>query len=188
MSIIRRTIFWLITVGLVWVARGVWDYTPDIRERLTRSPLQSVIFVALLLVAIALFAWLFNEDATRPKMLWALLLGGAVALWGKDLLSGIAWGQIGALIGILVAMGALWYISTWDYIIEPGTGQRMVQGLKSRLAPRTPAPQATPATVAPTTTASQPAVVPHAGSSSVFQTAPPPPPPPPPARPATQAP
>lgn len=180
---IRRTIFWLMTVGLVWVARGVWDYTPELRERLTRSPIQSVIFIALLLVVIALFAWLFTEEASRGKVLLALLLGGAVTFWGKDLLSGIAWGQIGALFGILVAMVALWFITTWDYIIEPGTAQSMW----TRLAPRTPTPQAPPAaTSVPTQTASQPAVVTEGGSASVFET-PPPPPPPPPVPPATQA-
>lgn len=112
---IRRTIGFLASVILVWVARGIWDWTPELRERLGDSPWQSVGLLTLTVLAIVFLIWaLYDPDSW--KVLMTFLLGIGTALWGRDLLKGIEWSQTMTLLGAIFGLVLLWFITTWDEI------------------------------------------------------------------------
>ena len=109
----RRTFFFLVTVVAVWIARGVWDWNPDLRERVGDHPWQSMALLVLVVASVALLVW----GVVRPsslKVISAFVLGLAAAAWGRELLDGIGWTQIGVLALCLVALAALWAFTVLD--------------------------------------------------------------------------
>ncbi len=112
---VRRTIGFIATVVLLWVSRGVYDYTPDLRERLTESPWESLGLLVLTIVAIAALVWAVTHPSP-PRTVLAFGLGFGTALWGQQLLEGIGWAQTGSLLGVIAGLALLYFVTTWDEI------------------------------------------------------------------------
>lgn len=110
----RRTIFFAVTVVAVWIARGVWDYNPDLRERIEDHPWQSVGLLTLGIVTIVLLVWA-HYNLVWWKVTLAFVLGVAVTLWGRELLGGIGWEQVGIFVGCLAALVLLWALTVLDF-------------------------------------------------------------------------
>jgi apolipoprotein N-acyltransferase len=110
---IRRTIGFLVTVGLIGRLCYQLAWEPELRDRLLEEPWQSVGLLVLMVVAVAALVWAVL-DPDSWKVILAFLLGLATAIWGRELLEGITWSQIGILVGILAGLVVLWVITTWD--------------------------------------------------------------------------
>ena len=105
----RRLIGFILTVLLVGWSMYQLAWSPDLRELILDHPYQSVGFVAAVLFTLVLWLWLVL-DTNTPKAIGASVLSVIVALWGRELLDGISWGQIGVLFGalvVLVILGAI---------------------------------------------------------------------------------
>lgn len=114
---IRRTIGFIITVGLIGRLSYELAWQPDLRDRLLESPWQSVTLFALALGTIGFVLWsIFAPNGWRTLITFGL--GIATALWAQDLLQGISWAQLGILCGIVFGLVALWFITTWDEIFD----------------------------------------------------------------------
>ena len=138
---IRRILMFYVSMILGIRAGYQLAYEPDLRDRLAESPWQSIALLLVVLVTIAFVLW----SIVRPNQ-WrtavTFVLGIVSALWTQDLLEGISWGQLGLVAIILVAINALMYITTWDYIFGSAT-------TRSRLASRLAPPMTRPAPPAP---------------------------------------
>lgn len=118
-TMVRRTIGFILTViTMIWSTQQViWN--PDLKERIVDNPFQSFGFLVAVLATVALWLWLVF-DTNTPRAIGACVLSVIVALWGNDLLDGIAWGQIGMIFGSLVVIVILWYITVWNVITFRG--------------------------------------------------------------------
>jgi hypothetical protein len=106
---VRRLIGFILTVLLVGWSMYRLAWSPDLRELIMDHPYQSVGFVAAVLLTFVLWLWLVL-DTNTPKAIGASVLSVVVALWGRELLGGISWGQIGLLFAallVLVILGAI---------------------------------------------------------------------------------
>ena len=127
---VRKTVFFLITVVAVWIARGIWDWNPSLRGRIGDHPWQSVGHLALGVASVALLVW----GIVRPsswKVLLAFGLGVLAALWGKELLEGIGWMQVGVFAGCIALLVALWAFTVLD------GDHAVITRARTRLAPTT---------------------------------------------------
>lgn len=113
---VRRVVGFVLTVLLVGWSMYQLAWSPDLRERVLDHPYQSVGFLVAVLATVALWLWLVL-DTNTPKAIGASLLSVVVALWGRELLDGISWGQIGLIVGalvVLVILGAITVLSDDD--------------------------------------------------------------------------
>lgn len=133
---IRRIIMFYISMAIGIRAGYQLAWEPDLRDRLTESPWQSLALLMVVLVTIAFVLWSIASP-NRWRTAVTFVLGIVSALWTQDLLEGISWGQLGLVTIILVVINALMYVTTWDYIFgDAATRSR----LASRLAPTMPRP------------------------------------------------
>lgn len=116
---IRRTIGFAVTVLVVGRLCYQIAWEPELRDRLVESPWQSVGLMALAVVSTVLLLWAIF-DPSQWRTLMAFCLGAATVLWGKDLLQGISWSQLGILLGITAGLALAWFITTWDRITVRG--------------------------------------------------------------------
>lgn len=112
---IRRTLAFLFTVGLVGRLSYQLAWEPDLRDRLLDSPWNSVGLLVLTALAVAMLIWAVIKP-TQWRTLLAFGLGMSTAIWGRELLNGISWGQTLILVGIVAGLVLLWFITTWDEI------------------------------------------------------------------------
>lgn len=112
---IRRTIAFWFTVALVGRLSYQLAWEPELRDRLLDSPWNSLGLLVLTALAIAALIWAVY-DPTQLKTLLAFGLGMGTALWGRELLEGISWGQTLTLVGVVAGLVILWFITTWDEI------------------------------------------------------------------------
>lgn len=112
---IRRTLCFIITVALTGRLCYQLAWAPELRERLLDNPWQSVGLLTLAVVAIAALIWAAINHGTVQTFL-AFGLGIATAVWGMQLLHGIAWEQVGIILGALAGLVVLWFLTTWDEI------------------------------------------------------------------------
>lgn len=113
---VRRLVGFVLTVLLVSWSMYQLAWSPDLRELILDHPYQSVGFVAAVLATLILWLWLVL-DTNTPKAIGASALSVVVALWGRELLDGISWGQIGLLFGalvVLVILGAVTVLAEDD--------------------------------------------------------------------------
>ncbi len=134
-NIARKTLFFVVTVATVWILRGVWDWNPDLRDRIGDHPWQSV---ALLTLGVASFALLIWAAATASwwKVILAFVLGIAAALWGSELLEGIAWTQIGIIVACIALLVLLWGLTVLDFSNLHDAVRRFRDGQHAAVPPR----------------------------------------------------
>ena len=110
---IRRTIGFLVTVIVTGRLCYQLAWEPELRDRLLDSPWQSVGLLTLFILALIALVWaMLDPNSWRTFM--AFVLGIGVAIWGRQLLEGISWGQIGILAGIFTGLVILWVVTTWN--------------------------------------------------------------------------
>lgn len=126
---VRKSVFFAVTVVVTWVARGFWDYNPKFRDVITEHPWQSFGLLIIAVASVALMIW----GIVRPsawKVISAFLLGIATAVWGNELLEGIGWRQIGAFAACVALLAVLWALTVLD------ADHQLVQRARQRLRAR----------------------------------------------------
>ncbi len=132
-NIVRKSVFFIVTIVVTGYLVTYWWYTPELRDRVSDHPWQSVSLLILGVVSVALLVW----GIVRPsswKVLLSFGLGFAAALWGMELLEGIAWLQIGIIAGCIAILVVLWVLTILD--------TENTHTWRQRLQAAQPAPQA----------------------------------------------
>lgn len=110
---VRRSIGFIVTVVVTAWAGYQLAWANDLRERIIDHPWKSFLLLALVAAAAGMLVW----GVLRPssaKVLGAFVLGVASWGFGRWVLEGIEWQQVGILLGAVAVIAGLWVWTVLD--------------------------------------------------------------------------